>query len=280
MIIIADSGSTKTDWAVIEENKLIDRFESIGMNPMTQTENHIDGLLHDIDKIQSFHSKVKRVHFYGAGCSNESKKLMMKNILLNRFNNSEINIQHDLYGAALALCGNKEGIVCILGTGSNCCYFDGEQIHDRRFGNGYIYGDEGSGFDMGKRLIRQYLAHSLPNDLKITFEKKFSLDRDSLLNQTYSHSHPNSYVAQFTTFLSENLDHDLIRSIISNSFESFVVSNIQKLDVPISTRVNCVGSIGWVFQDILKEVGVKHSLAIGEILKKPMDGLIKYHIKN
>ena len=280
MIIVADSGSTKTDWALMENNKLVNQFESPGMNPMTQSSAFISELLNGVEEFQQIGGQVKLVYYYGAGCSNDSKKQLMKNALREKFPNSEINIEHDLLGSAISLCGNKKGIVCILGTGSNCCYYDGKKVHDQRFGHGYIYGDEGSGFDMGKRLVRMYLSNELPDDLNISFENKFALTRELLLNNTYSHSHPNSYVAQFTKFLSENLNNVLIKTVISDSFESFIINNVQKIDVPGPVNINSVGSIGWVFKDILSEACSKHGISIGRVIQKPIDGLIKHHLRN
>jgi len=277
MILIADSGSTKTDWVLINKKKVVNSFQISGINPYYQSyENIIDIIEKElIPKINP--EIIRKIHYYGTGCSTETKCLLIKSALKKHINNADIKINHDLMGAAKALFGNNEGIACILGTGSNSCHYDGEKIIKSAVSLGFILGDEGSGSYLGKLLITNYLKDNLPTEIKKSFEIKYNYSLENILDAVYNQEKPSKFLASFTTFISENLSNKYLQSLIYSSFRGFFSEQICKYFKYKEAPISCVGSIAYYFQDFLKEVANENGVKIQKIIKTPIEGLVEYH---
>ncbi|WP_288207182.1 ATPase [uncultured Parabacteroides sp.] len=277
MILIADSGSTKTDWCVIERGKPALRFQTRGMNPFFQTEEEIGkeietGLLPALkDLIPS------AVYFYGAGCAFPEKNEMIRRSV-NRYLPVPVEVGSDLLAAARALCGDEPGIACILGTGSNSCYYDGKEIIKNVSPLGFILGDEGSGAVLGKLLIGDVLKNQLPPALKEQFLTQYGLTPASIMDKVYRQPFPNRFLAGLSPFIREHLDEPAIWELVTRSFLAFFTRNVKQYDC-FELPVHLVGSVAWYYQDILKDIAFDLGLHLGAIAQSPMEGLIAYHGK-
>jgi len=279
MILIADSGATKTDWRLISEKKEIGSIRTIGFNPyFTNTETINEELSKQlIPEIPV--NKVQKIFFYGAGCSTKSKNKIIFNALVKYFRETEIHIEHDILGAARGLFGKKEGISCILGTGSNSCYYDGINTTEIMPSLGFIYGDEGSGAQLGKHLLEAYMKKKLPSDLQHKFDEKYHISLEDILTHTYTKPYPNRYLANFTDFYLENQDSEFLRTIEKNCFDSFISYFIMNYKLYQEKPIGFVGSVAYFFKDsLLKSLSIKGLHAV-KIIKNPIEGLIDYHIK-
>lgn len=279
MKLIADSGSTKTDWVLVDNGKIVKEFNTIGLNPYMNTKEMImDSIRNEL--MPTFcTSNIKNTHlieFYGAGCSQESKSKVIKDALHSFFPFSEITVNHDLLGAAKAACGNKKGIAVILGTGSNSCFFDGNQIIDNVLSLGYILGDEGSGCYMGKRILQDYLNKDMPEPLReILFDEK-GITTEIVFENVYKKPRPNKYMASFSTWISKHYkQQSYLQKLVENSFDDFFNQHIIKYKNHKTLPINVVGSVGFAFQDELRKVALKHKCKIGNVIKSPLEGLIK-----
>ena len=277
MILIADSGSTKTDWVLINKKKIVDSFQGTGINPYYQSyENIIDIIEKElIPKIKP--ELIRKIHFYGAGCSTETKCQIISHAFEKHIKNANIKINHDLVGAAKALFGNGEGIACILGTGSNSCYYDGNKIVKSAVSLGFILGDEGSGSYLGKLFITNYLKENIPVKIKESFEKEFNYSLENILDAVYNQPKPGKFLASFTKFVSENSADEYMKELIYSSFRSFFSEQICKYFKYKQSPISCVGSIAYYFQDFLKEIARENDVEIQKIIKTPIEGLVDYH---
>jgi glucosamine kinase len=277
MILIADAGSTKTDWSLIDKNLEVKFFQTHGYNPyFNDTETITSGLDSDIE--QQFDRKaVKELHYYGAGCSTDNNCLTVSKAMNSLFPEAAVHISDDLTGAARSLLGNREGIACILGTGSNACYYDGRSIVERLPSYGYMFGDEGSGAHMGKKLIGDYLYEMMPEEIEIAFNEKYDLKLSDILEGVYKNPYPNRYLASFTSFLSENLNSDYIVDIISSSFSEFFDRQLIRFSAFGKTDIACVGSVSYYFKDIFSKVAIEYRVNVERYLKSPARGLLRYH---
>jgi glucosamine kinase len=277
MILIADSGSTKTDWVLINKKKIVNSFQGLGINPYYQSyENIMEILEHDLTpKINP--DEIRKIHFYGSGCSTETKCQMLSSAFEKHIKNAEININHDLIGAAKALFGNSEGIACILGTGSNSCHYDGKNIIASAVSLGFILGDEGSGSYLGKSFIINYLKENIPVEIKELFEKEYNYNLENILDAVYNQPKPGKFLASFTKFISENSSNEFMKSLIYSSFRGFFSEQIRKYFKYKEAPISCVGSIAYYFQDFLKEVAHENGVEIQKIIKTPIEGLVEYH---
>ena len=304
IILIADSGTTKTDWSIIIDGIHVYTICTKGINPYFQsfgeikeeieavlipeiyasfrkeTSSQIDGITEKDDLSVAFGSGadnifVDAVYFYGAGCVFD-KADIVRDVLSSCIKASEINIYSDLLAAAHSTCGHEAGIACIMGTGSNSCFYDGEKIVKNVPPLGYILGDEGGGVTLGRLLASDVLKEILPNELRDKFFEHFKLTQADILDCVYKRPFPNRFLAGLSPFLSENIDAPEIRAIVVNSFISFFNRNVMQYDYEKYT-VNFVGSIAYHYRDILMEVAETIKVRIGKILKSPMSGLIEYH---
>lgn len=281
MILIADSGSTKTDWRLIDEENKIHQFATQGISPYFQTEEQISEiikteLLPQLN-FKTFNFQLS-VYYYGTGCSAEDKKQIVLNALATSFNNSKVEIQSDMLGAARALCGKKAGIAAILGTGSNTCYYDGENIIENKFSSGYILGDEGSGAHIGKTFIQAYLNDELPSNLATKFQDRFKLSKNDIIDAVYRKSMPNRFLASFCKFIFQNKDDQYLIDLLVNCFEQFFDKHICKYEKHKEVKLSCVGSIAFYFSDILRAVAARKGVSIDTIIETPIAALTLYHL--
>lgn len=276
MIVIADMGSTKTDWSFAEGSTVIKNIQTRGFNPYLYSTEEIIAILTEDFKGHDL-SGVHELYFYGAGCSNEEKCKSIENAVQPFFPKTIIEVDHDLIASARALCGKSPGIACILGTGSNSCMYDGTYVIANNTSLGYLLGDEGSGCHMGKELVKAYYYNELPKDMALKFEKTYNISRDQLLDDIYAHDSPNSYLASYAKFLIENKENSVIKQIIVDSFDEFFKRHIYKYDSYQKIPVNFVGSIAFYFKEILQEVAKKHGATVGLVIKQPVGKLIEYH---
>ena len=275
MILIADSGSTKTDWCVVENGEFILRFKTRGMNPFFQTEEEIGkeieaGLL---PSLKGFEPSA--IYFYGAGCAFPEKNDMIRRAV-NRYLSVPVEVGSDLLAAARALCGDQPGITCIMGTGSNSCYYDGREIVKNVSPLGFILGDEGSGAVLGKLLIGDVLKDQLPPALKDQFLTQYELTPALIMDKVYRQPFPNRFLAGFSPFIREHLDEPAIWELVTRSFLAFFTRNVKQYDY-FELPVHLVGSVAWYYQDILKEIAFDLGIRLGTIARSPMEGLIAYH---
>lgn len=281
MILIADSGSTKTDWRLLSEEGGVSQAKTIGFNPFYQD---TDTIYAELGKklVPQVTEKVTEVYFYGAGCAGEEKCAVVKEALHRAFPETQAEVYSDLVGAARALCGHEAGIACILGTGSNSCLFDGQQIVAHRAPLGFWLGDEGSGGHLGKTLVQQYLLGELPEDLAAKFDKRYQLGlkreaRLEVLDHAYSQPSPNLYFASFSKFLFDNRSHPFAYQIIYRSFTEFFEKYIAKYENYRQHRVHFVGSVAFYYSDILRQVANDQGITLRNILESPIAGLTLYH---
>ncbi len=276
MILIADSGSTKTDWVLHDSNSIVARVKTQGLNPTLQESEEIYNILKEelADKISS--DAPDTIYFYGAGCAYEGANERMRTALSKIFTTKKIEINSDLLAAARALCGHEEGIACILGTGSNSCLFNGKKIVENTPSLGYILGDEGSGAYLGRQLVSDCIKKQLPAAICKKFLTQYNLTVAGILERVYHEPLPNRYLASFAPFLAENRNNAEIKALLKHCFTLFFQRNTmiyRRSWLPI----HIVGGIGITFANELKETAESLGLSIGNIVESPMNGLIEYH---
>ncbi|MCS6796718.1 MAG: N-acetylglucosamine kinase [Raineya sp.] len=278
--LIADSGSSKTDWAIVSHQGLQEQFQTIGINPYFWTYEQIQEEIWANVAPHVSELEVEQIFFYGAGCSNAEKKQVVASALHKVFPNAHIVVEHDLLAAARALCGKTAGIACILGTGSNACVFDGSQITAQPINLGFWLGDEGSGGYIGKKLLKAFLHQELPEELYQKLKENYLIDIADVLENAYQKPFPNRYFASFAPFALQNAEHPFIQSLLYKGFEDFLSKYVAKLPNVETLPIHFVGSIAVVFEGLLRECLQKRKWQLGKILKIPMEGLIKYHTSN
>lgn len=278
-LLIVESGSTKSDWCLIENDLKILSFQLDGVNPYVHSLEKITNVFNGAyAKLNSF-DLINKIQFYGAGCSSNEMKIKIKEACRNsNFDTVKIEVSHDLLASARALLGNKEGIACILGTGSNSCVYDGRDIVDELPAFGYLIADEGGGFDLGKRLINTIFKREAPAKLIDLFESKYHLTPDIIKHKIYFEEGPNKFVASFSIFLKENIENEFCRNLVYSSFQSFIHTNLKKYERHEILPISFVGSVAWNFKDILLDVIKNEGLTAGKILKSPLEGLIDFHL--
>ncbi len=279
MIIIADSGSTKVDWRILQEGCPPFKVETKGINPVFQSRAQIleliwNGVMKNIEINPDF--KTSSVFFYGAGVVSSDMSSLLYCCLKDIFVGANIYIESDLMGAARGLFHNTPGIACILGTGSNSCFYNGKEIADNVKCGGYILGDEGSGAYLGKKLISDYIKGLLPADLSDLFYERYRLDYPSIVTKVYREEFPSRFLSSFSPFLREFIDEPYIRNLLTNSFNEFIERNVLHYDFK-RYKVGFIGSIAQVYSDIIKECALGKGLQVEQIVKSPMEGLIEYH---
>jgi glucosamine kinase len=279
MILIADGGSTKTDWRLISQHNEIKPIQTIGFNPYLSTTAEIEEILwKELDPF-IVNRNLKQVFYYGAGCSTISKNEIVADAIRKLYPLAEILIYHDLLGAARALCGENEGIACILGTGSNSCLYDGYQIVEGVPSLGYFFGDEGSGAALGIMLLKAYLHNELPSDLTTAFKLRYPFSLENILDAVYSQPKPSRFLASFSEFIFEHKEHPSVKNLISENFKAFFQYFVMRYPRYEELPVNCVGSIAYCYKPQLKEVARDLGVTINRIIKTPIEGLVDYHTK-
>lgn len=276
MILLADSGSTKTDWLVIGTNTR--SFQSAGINPFYQTREIIAETLHR-EVFPYVNDAIRQIFFYGAGCANEATSLPVKEALATVFVSAEnIMVNSDLLAAARALCGREAGIACILGTGSNNCQYNGNKIVSNIGSLGFWLGDEGSGGYLGKQLVVGYLHNELPENLHEAFKEAYpEVSRLMVLDRAYKTPFPNRFFATFTPFLSQHLSDPFVRDMIQAAFRTFLEKYVCKHPDAFSLPIHFTGSVAHYFESILGQMLDEKGLKRGIIQKSPMAGLLRFH---
>ncbi len=276
--LIADSGATKTTWCLLQNNKK-KILSTQGLSPYFLKTDQIQQIVGTEVKSKLKGIAPDEIFFYGTGCINPGNEKLVKKALSNLFPQSAIQVTHDLMGAAKALCGDQKGVACILGTGSNSCYYNGKKIVKNSPGLGFILGDEGSGAYMGKKVVQYYLYNTFDPDLMDRFNALFKTNSAEILEAVYKKPLPNRYLASFVQFLVENRGHYMVENIIEDSFNDFFFHHVYKYKESWTMPINFVGSVAFGFKDVLNEMCNSYELQLGKVLKNPMDGLIKYHTK-
>jgi glucosamine kinase len=278
MLLVCDSGSTKADWLLAEGNKVSGPFNTIGFNPFFHSSDFVYETLLNSTSLAPFASKVTELYFFGAGCSSKDRKEIIAIGLRAFFPNAKVIVDHDLLACAYATCGDEPGISCIVGTGSNSCYFDGKEVHEKNYGLGFILGDEGSGSYYGKKLLTQFLYGLMPDDIAMDFNSKYHLDRNAIIDHVYKQPDPNVWLASFARFLTEKREHPYIKSLVHNGMREFLELYVCHFENYNNEKVHFVGSVAFVFQEELKQEASKLNIQIGKVIKQPVDELMNYFL--
>ncbi len=282
MKLLVDSGSTKADWISIDdEGKVLFTTQTLGLNPEVLNKEEILARLNNKFDISHNKNQVSHLYFYGAGCGTERMRIFLSKVFSEYFPNAAISVHEDTYAAVYATTAKKtKAIVAILGTGSNCSYFDGDVLHQKVQSLGYIAMDDCSGNQFGRMLIRAYYFNKMPKHLASKFEVEYDLDADVIKESLYKKHNPNAYLATFAKFLIENKDDEFFQKMILASMEDFVEFYIKQFENYQEVPVNFIGSIAFYLKDELQQVLSKHNIKLGNVLRRPIDGLIAYHALN
>jgi N-acetylglucosamine kinase-like BadF-type ATPase len=282
MKLLVDSGSTKADWIAIDETgKVLFTTQTLGLNPEVLDKEEVINRLDDKFDIEHNKDKATHLYFYGAGCGTDRMKNFLTEVFKGYFTKASVSVHEDTYAAVYATTPkNEEAIVCILGTGSNCSYFDGTVLHQKVQSLGYIAMDDCSGNRFGRHLLRGYYFNKMPKELAQEFEEEYNVDADYIKNNLYKEPNPNAYLATFAKFLIKHKDTDFCKKYIYSEMEDFVENYIMQFENYKEVPVHFVGSIAFYLKDELTEVLKKYGIKIGNVLRRPIDGLIAYHALN
>lgn len=275
--LIADSGSTKADWCLLEGGEAR-HYQTQGISPFFLDTQQIKDILEKELLTQLPPDvQIKEIHYYGTGCLQRRSVEIVETALHAVWPLAAANVNHDMMGAARALCGREPGIASILGTGSNSCFYDGTTIVKNNPGLGYILGDEGSGAYLGRRLLQYYLYNSFDEDLQGRFDAQYNTNHEEILEHVYRKPQANRYLAGYARFLGENRGHYMIENILEDGLNEFFFNHIYKYSQSWTYPLHFTGSIAWHFKDILNELCELYELQMGNVLRSPMEGLLKYH---
>ena len=279
MQLIIDAGSTKMEWIFLDRNVVRGRFMTEGFNPNYADRQCLEDIVASIEK-QSLaiqNSEIQSVHYYGTGCGSEPNCQLVKEVLQRPFPHSEIQVTHDLMAACHAVLGHEKGIVCILGTGSNSCLYDGERITKKAVSLGYLVGDEGSGMHIGKEVLKAYFYNLMPLDLHREFDETFHLEWKDFIYHVYHERHPSKYLASFAKFAGEYKSHPYIHDLVKGCFKTFIDVFILHYKECKILRISFIGSVASCFKELLKESLTEQNLIMGEVMQTPSEGLIRYY---
>ncbi|MBL7865506.1 MAG: N-acetylglucosamine kinase [Cyclobacteriaceae bacterium] len=279
MIIIADSGSSKIDWRLLNTDKSIRQASSPGFNPYYQPIDHLKKAIQDA-LVPVVNEKVKAVYFYGTGVSSKRNQELVRDVFLSFFPEAAIEIEWDLLAAARALCGDEKGIACILGTGSNSCLYDGRHITDQVANLGWILADEGSGTSLGKKLLFDYLRKKMPETLAGQFQKRFPFSREEFLQKVYQDEKPSTFLATFSHFLFQHLKEPYCYRLAYESMAEFFENNVMGYAGYRDLKVHFVGSIAFYYSDLVRQVANDKGIIVKNILETPIAGLTLFHQKD
>lgn len=279
MILLADSGSTKTDWGLVENGKLVKRLRTSGMNPFQMSEETITEEIktHLVPELPG--TVLDEVHFYGAGCTKEKQPIVERALRANLTINGECEVASDMLGAARGICGHKPGIACILGTGSNSCSYDGKNLVKNVSPLGFILGDEGSGAVLGKLLVGDVLKNQMPEAITKRFFEKYKLTSAEIIDRVYRQPKPNTFLASFVPFLEENIDEPKIYNLVKESFRSFLRRNVMQYDGWQTLPIGFNGSIAKIYKKPLLEALEEEGMHLGRIIQAPMEAMVEYHVE-
>jgi N-acetylglucosamine kinase-like BadF-type ATPase len=279
MILIADSGGSKIDWRLLTPDGTIVQANTPGFNPYYQPIEDLTKHFREII-MPKVSDGINKIFFYGAGVSSEKNQLTIKNAFLEFFPDAQIEIGWDLLAAARALCGREPGIACIMGTGSNSCLYDGERIIGNVANLGWILADEGSGANIGRKILVDYLREIMPQELREQFHKRYPLTREEFLERVYQQERPSAFLASFTKFIFQHLKDPYCYKLVYSSFSEFYENNVMKYPNYQNLKVHFTGSIAFYFSDILRQVANDKGITVKNILEGPIAGLTLYHQKD
>lgn len=281
MIIIADGGSTKCDWILLDEHgEVLMKTRTKGLNPAVFKPHILKERIEASEDLKKHIHKIERVDFYGAGCGTPTPRKNLKNILQEFFIKAEVNVEEDMMAAAYAATTDP-GIVCILGTGSNSCYFDGKNVHMEVESLGYVLMDEASGNYFGKRLIRDYYYKFMGDDMSREFSRRYDLNADTIKHNVYKEENPNTYLASFAEFIFTAEERNgYFYKLIYEGMEKFIERRVMCYKEAQSVPIHFIGSIAFFSEDIIRDVAKRYHLEIGNIIRRPIDGLIEHYRKN
>ena len=278
MILIADSGSTKTDWCVVENGVLVQQIFTKGTNPFFQSEEEISNEIATALLPELKTDEFDAVYFYGAGCGFPDKIEIVHRAISKQLKvKGNVEVATDMLAAARGLCGREAGIACIMGTGSNSCYYDGENIVANVSPLGFILGDEGSGACLGKLMVGDLLKNQMTPELKEKFLKQFDLTPADIIDRVYRKPFPNRFLASLSPFLAQNINAPCVHELVLNSFKAFFKRNIMQYENYQNLKVNLIGSVAFYYKEVLAEAAEAMGIQLGTIIQSPMEGLIKYH---
>ncbi|MBB3123006.1 N-acetylglucosamine kinase-like BadF-type ATPase [Mesoflavibacter sabulilitoris] len=282
MILIVDSGSTKCDWKAVDNqgNQLLEKIRTKGLNPALLSEKKIKKVLKKSEALKKHRKEVTNIYFYGAGCGTENPKLVLKLVLHEFFPNAEISVEEDTMAAVFATVNEptEAAVVCIMGTGSNCSYYDGKKLHQRVKSLGYTLMDDASGNYYGKELIRDYYFNHMPEEIKVAFGDKYNLDADYIKYNLYKQPNPNAYLASFAEFMILNKDSDYVKELIKKGIRRFAKNMILQYEEELKTvPVHFAGSIAFFCQEEIKEVAKELNFTVGNFERRPIEGLVSFH---
>jgi glucosamine kinase len=277
MKLIADSGGTKTQWCGVTSSSRSGIITTIGLNPNFVPDSTITGVVSDQVLPELKGNNVTEVWFYGAGCANEATGMRVRNAIEAALPGAAINVSSDLTGAARGLLGRGNGFVCMIGTGSNSGYYDGESITKNVPPLGFILGDEGSGAFMGKRLLADFLREIMPSGLAEEFRQRYGAEKDDVVSHVYSGIFPSRFIAGFVEFINQYLQNGYCRDLVTSSFEEFVERNLKLYGTGGTTEIAVSGSVAWYFREILEEVFRKNGYVVSVLARDPIEGLIRFH---
>jgi len=276
MILIADSGSSKTDWRLLSANGDIEQAQTIGFNPYYQPQKQLDTEMREV-LLPQIKNEVEEVYYYGAGCSTEANCNIIREVLESHFDQAHIEVEGDLLAAARSLCGHDAGIACIVGTGINSCFYDGNNIVDNVTSLGYVLGDEGGGTHLGKQLVGDFLRGELPQTLADRFIKRFKLNKDDILKRVYQGEMPGRFLASFSKFIFQNIKDPYCYRLVYESFKTFFEKNVIKYKQHTSHKVHFTGSVAFYYSNILRQVANDMSIVVGNVVESPIAGLTLFH---
>ena len=279
MRLIVDSGSTKTDWIAIDDSgNILFETQTLGLNPQVLSEAIVEERIINNYELYRIRNEVDSTFFYGAGCGTEPPRKLMEGVLKSIFQNSTISVKEDTYAAVYAITDPGEpSIVCILGTGSNCSFYDGETVHQKITSLGYILMDDASGNYFGRQLLRDYYFNKIPRSLSVSFAEDFNLGAEEIKTNLYKKSNPNTYLATFAKFVIVNKNEPYIQGLISKGLGLFIENQINQFDNAKELPIHFIGSISYFLKEELEAKLISYGLTMGKILKKPIEGLVSYH---
>ena len=281
MRLIVDSGSTKTDWICLNHDNLVFETQTLGLNPQVLDEHIIEErIINNYDLYQN-RKNISHLFFYGAGCGTTQPKKLIKKVFESIFTNAKISVKEDTYAAVYSTATKgKKSIVSIIGTGSNCTYFDGENIHQKVTSLGYVLMDDASGNYFGRQMIRDYFFEKMPFDISQKFSESFDLDPNIIKDKLYKKPNPNTYLAKFAKFVVENKNNPYCSELIRKGFNLFITNQIEQFTDCKKIPLHFIGSISFYLKDELNECLKKRGMILGNVLKKPIDGLVEYHLNH
>lgn len=279
MVIVADSGGSKIDWRLLQNDNRIGQASSSGFNPYYQPLEHLVKII-DESVLPQIHERVSKIYFYGTGVSSEKNVESIRSVFAEYFPDAATEVGWDLLAAARALCGHEPGIACILGTGSNSCLYDGEKIVDNVANLGWILADEGSGTYLGKQIVFDYFRNEMPAKLAEQFHARFPWTREEVLERVYQHEKPGAFLASFAKFIFQHLKEPYCYKLAYQSLSDFFENNIMKYQDYKNLKVHFVGSIGFYFSDVVRQVANDKGITVKNILDSPIAGLTLFHQKD